>query len=411
MERFWNRELKKAVFWIVLIGILGGVLCNLALFRFQRIQMQEAYRNYAGILGALQEAYPQVEEEEILRLLNGKGPTDLGRDILDKYGIFEEGSGFRSLERGFARMYMWVNAFLMLAMGGILGVFLRYQSGRSKKIVLLGNYVDRVSHGDYTLDLRDNEAEELSGLKNELYKLTVLYREQAEQAQRSKVALADWMADISHQLKTPLTSVVVLADNLLEDPEMDPAVRQKFLQEISRQLMGMKWLVLTMLKLSRLDAGVVELQKEQISLRNAAESVLRNLELMAEWKEIEFGIKPAEKAGDFRIWGDAKWLEEALQNVVKNALEHSPQGGKVELAFEENDVYVQVSVIDQGEGISETDQKHLFERFYRASKTENENAGLGLALAKMIVEKHNGYISVESSESGSVFHLRFLKHF
>lgn len=410
MERFWNRELKKAVFWIALIGILGGVLCNLALLRFQRLQMQEIYRNYAGIIGALQEKYPQVGDEEILALLNSGEQVELGRDILDRYGIFEEGSGFQPQERGFSRMYVWLNVFLLLALGGIMAVFLRYQRSRSRKISLLGSYVDRVSHGDYALDLWDNEAEELSGLKNELYKLTVLYREQAELAQRSKIALADWVADISHQLKTPLTSVVVLADNLMEDPNMDPAVRQKFLQEISRQLMGMKWLVLTMLKLSRLDAGVVELQKEQISLWNIAEPVLRNLELMAEWKEIEFEVKPKEKEGDFRIQGDAKWLEEALQNVVKNALEHSPQGGKVELAFEENDVYVQVSVKDQGEGISETDQKHLFERFYRASKTENENAGLGLALAKMIVEKHNGYISVDSSEAGSTFHLRFIKH-
>lgn len=410
MERFWNKELKKAFLCIILIGILGGVLCNLALLQFQKRQRQVVYQTYAGILGALQETYPQVREEEILRLLNGREQMDQGRAILQKYGIFEEEIGFRAQEQGFAATYAWMNGFLILTLGGVMGVFLLYQRSRSKKVARLGRYVDRVSHGDYSLELWDNEAEELSGLKNELYKLTVQCKEQAELAQKSKIALADWVADISHQLKTPLTSVVVLADNLLEDPEMDLAVRQRFLQEISRQLMGMKWLVLTMLKLSRLDAGMVELQKEAVSLRKVTEETLRNLELMAEWKEIRFEVKSPGKAGDFQVAGDEKWLEEALRNVVKNAVEHSPQGGMVELAFEENDVYVQVSIRDYGEGISEADQKHLFERFYRASKAENENAGLGLALSKKIVEKHNGYIAVESSEEGSVFYLRFLKN-
>ena len=195
------------------------------------------------------------------------------------------------------------------------------------------------------------------------------------------------------------------ADNLVEDPEMEPETRRRFLQEISRQLIGMKWLVVTLLKLSRLDAGVVEFQKERLSLKKVMESVLEQLEMMAEWKEIGFRTSLEEGA----VVGDEKWISEALQNIVKNAVEHSPQKGTVEISIDENDVYSQVVIRDHGPGIPEKDQKHLLERFYRASKVENENAGIGLALAKEIVERHGGYVSLESDDAGTAFSVKFLK--
>ena len=186
---------------------------------------------------------------------------------------------------------------------------------------------------------------------------------------------------------------------------MDREVRSKFLQEISRQLVGMKWLVVTMLKLSRLDAGVIEFQREKVSLKEIAEGVIQNLDIMAQWREIQFETKLTGTA----VTGDSKWLSEALQNVVKNAIEHSPQGGRVEIEIEENEVYSQISVRDYGEGIPDSEQKHLFERFYRASKVENENVGIGLALAKEIVEKMNGSITVTSDSGGTCFMIRLLR--
>lgn len=256
------------------------------------------------------------------------------------------------------------------------------------------------------MDIRDNQEDELSGLKNELYKLTVLCREQAMQANAGKEALAESVANISHQLKTPLTSVVVLSDNLMESSDMDEVMQRKFLSEISRQLVGMKWLVLTLLKLSRMDAGMVEFKREKVSLKDVVENAVQNLGLTAEWKNIQFETK----LQDCIIQGDEKWLMEAVQNIVKNAVEHSETDETVEVATYENALYAQVSVKDHGPGISELDQKHLFERFFRSSKVENENVGIGLALAKEIVERHNGFISVDSGEQGTVFHLKFLKN-
>ena len=391
---------------MALTFIVGGVFTNLAIFRYQKHVSAAQYNAYAGALSVIKEAYPEAEEDEIIRNLTKASDAASGESILRQYGILKDGELYRGQNKGKTEVILAANLiFLATAAVSLLALILFWKV-RSRKLRELGSYVDRVSHGHYELELQKNLEDELSGLRNELYKLTVLYKEQADSAQAGKAALADSVANISHQLKTPLTSAVILTDNLLESPDMDLQTRTKFLQEISRQLVGMKWLVISMLKLSRLDAGVVELQKEQVNLKKIAEDAMTNLEMMAQWKEIRFETN----LEDVTVSGDGKWLSEALQNIVKNAIEHSPQGGVIEIETQENEVYCQVSVKDHGEGISEVDQKHLFERFYKASKVENENVGIGLALAKEVVERQNGSITVDSGENGTCFYVRILKY-
>ncbi|MBO5985504.1 MAG: HAMP domain-containing histidine kinase [Lachnospiraceae bacterium] len=406
MSSFWNRDIKRIILVMALTFIVGGVFTNLAIFRYQKHVSAAQYNAYAGALSVIKEAYPEAEEDEIIRNLTKASDAASGESILRQYGILKDGELYRGQNKGKTEVILAANLiFLATAAVSLLALILFWKV-RSRKLRELGSYVDRVSHGHYELELQKNLEDELSGLRNELYKLTVLYKEQADSAQAGKAALADSVANISHQLKTPLTSAVILTDNLLESPDMDLQTRTKFLQEISRQLVGMKWLVISMLKLSRLDAGVVELQKEQVNLKKIAEDAMTNLEMMAQWKEIRFETN----LEDVTVSGDGKWLSEALQNIVKNAIEHSPQGGVIEIETQENEVYCQVSVKDHGEGISEVDQKHLFERFYKASKVENENVGIGLALAKEVVERQNGSITVDSGENGTCFYVRILKY-
>ena len=406
MSAFWNRDVKRYVLVMVMTWLIGGVFLNLAFFRYAKQIRNEQYDSYGGIINAIREKYPDVAEEDLIRIVTHSDAAEDGRRVLKQYGILEGGELYHGQNLQKTKSALLINGILAVMVIGSFVVFGFFWRGRGRKLNELGNYVDRVSHGNYELDLKKNMEDELSGLRNELYKLAVLYKEQAENAQAGKAALADSVANISHQLKTPLTSAVILTDNLLESPEMGPEVRTKFLREISRQLVGMKWLVVTMLKLSRLDAGVVELQKEKVSLKKIAEEAMQNLEMMAQWKEIRFETKLSEIV----VIGDEKWLSEALQNIVKNAIEHSPQGGVIEMATLENEVYSEISVLDHGEGISDLDQKHLFERFYRASKVENENVGIGLALAKEIVEKMNGSVTVRSDANGTCFMIRILKY-
>ena len=405
MEYFWNKDVKRFMILMTLSWLMGGVLCNLAIFRYHKKSDEERYRTYAGIISEVGDRYPDVPQEEIIRCLTHASPGD-GESVLRQYGILEGSELFYGQKKEERYFTFCVNGIFFLTVLCSLIFLCIFWKARSLKIRDLGRYVDRVSHGDYELQLQKNQEDELSGLRNELFKLTVLYKEQAKNALAGKKALSDSVANISHQLKTPITSAVILTDNLLESPEMDEQVRTKFLREISRQLVGMKWLVITMLKLSRLDAGVVELRSERVSLKRIAEETMQNLEMMAQWKEVRFEARLSE----ISITGDGKWLSEAVSNILKNAIEHSPQGGIVEMETSENEVYVQLSVKDHGEGIPDLDQKHLFERFYKASKVETENVGIGLALSKEIVERMNGSITVDSGPDGTNFMIRILKY-
>ena len=411
MVRFWNKDLKRITFFMIVIILLGGALCNLALYRYTK---QSKYREYAtigSIVESVLSVYPEVPEEEIIKAISNDvmSKQNMGQnaEILAKYGFFAQDSSILSGDNNHRELGWWINGVMLLCVLCAAIVFFWFWKRRNEKLGELCRYVDRISLGDDNMDIRNNQEDELSGLKNELYKLMIAMREQAGAEKAGKLALAEAVENISHQLKTPLTSVVVLADNILEDEEMPTEVRKRFMQEISRQLAGMKWLVVTLLKLSRLDAGVVELVKERVSLKAILEKAIQNLEMNAEWKEITFEAKLTES----EILGDEKWLLEGFQNIIKNALEFSPQSAAVEIEMEDNDVYAQVIIRDHGPGISEEARKHLFERFYSTSKMENENVGIGLALSKEIIEKHNGYVTVNSGNEGTEFMIRFLKHF
>lgn len=214
------------------------------------------------------------------------------------------------------------------------------------------------------------------------------------------------MADISHQLKTPLTSVMILSDNLLESEGMNESTRRRFLQEINVQLNGMKWLVTTLLKLSRFDAGVVELARRPIDMEELFQAVLQKVELLAEWKQVELVSDIRDRIS---VNVDDYWMTEALTNIVKNAVEHSRPGSSVRFYAEDNDVYTLIRISDSGEGMDREEMRHLFERYYRGKRAASESAGIGLALAKEVIEKQGGYITVESSAVGTIFFIKFIK--
>lgn len=409
MKLYWSKEVKRLGASLVLFGLIGMLLCNLVISRYRAAVNLEYNQAIAALLGSVIEAYPETSEDALIRVLNGQGAVEPGEKILEKYGVFVEAPSFvfTGQESNINDLYLCLNLLIFVLLLSFLAIFFFYLSRRQERIFTLCRYMEELSRGNYGLDIRDSGDDELSGLKSEVYKLTVVFREQAQRAVANKAALADSVADISHQLKTPLTSVMVLVDNLCENEDMDGVTRQRFLSEISRQISGVTWLVATLLKLSRLDAGVVELENKPLQLRDLAEEVCGKLELNAEWYQVELY---ADIPDTIRISGDGKWISEALLNVVKNAIEHSQAGSVVKLSAEENDVYTMLAVHNFGEEIPQEEQKHLFERFYRGGLAGADSTGIGLALAKEIIVRQGGYISVESSkEKGTTFCMKFLK--
>ena len=286
--------------------------------------------------------------------------------------------------------------------------------------------MDKISRGNYELEINDNSEDELSSLKNSLYKIMVYMKEQADSARIKKVMLAQSVSDISHQLKTPLTSTQVLLDNLNDNPDMDYATRKKFIYEALNQVNGMSWMIVTMLKLSRIDAGVVEFNNENISINKIVEEAVGNLEVIAEIKAVSIDIyvhnsntdnihkgsdNKANKLNksDIYIKGDYNWNREALQNIIKNAIEHSNDKGTVKINITDNDVYTAVYITNRGDKLSDQRQKQIFERYYSEAKYEDNSMGIGLPLAKAVIEKQGGYISVESDDEKTTFIVKYIK--
>lgn len=294
-------------------------------------------------------------------------------------------------------------AIVCFALGIILsGIFLVYTNIRYKKMSELNTYLSLVCSGNYDLDISENTEGELSILKNNLYKVIVLLRSQNELLQKDKVYLADSLADISHQLKTPLTSMMVMTDLLAQ--EADEKKKAEFLAVISTQLEKMRWLILTLLKISKLDADTAEFKNEPVSIKSVVKDALSSFKVALELKEIAL----SEEIEDFTFVGDHNWSAEALSNIIKNCIEYTKKGGKISISTNITNIYNSICIRDNGKGIDSEDLPHIFDRFYHGKNSSSDSVGIGLALSKTIFEKECCTLGVKSEVGvGTEFEVKF----
>lgn len=292
---------------------------------------------------------------------------------------------------------------------GVLGIgltvlFTVYTAKRYKKLWQLNNYLSAVCAGNYDLSIGDNTEGELSILKNNLYKVIVLLNSQNDELKKEKTFLSDSMADISHQLKTPLTSMMVMSDLLLN--ETDENKRKEFLSIITTQLDKTKWLITNLLKISKLDAGTTQFKKEEVSINDVLTQSLKPFSVTLDIKQ----IKVINTVENFIFKGDSNWTCEAVENIIKNCIEHTDGGGTLTFYTQMTNIYNSLFIVDNGCGITKEDLPHIFERFYHGENSSSESVGIGLALAKTVLEKEKGDIIVSSKiGKGSKFEVRFYK--
>ena len=359
---------------------------------------------YAGIVGTVAQKYPQAEAQ-VVRDLSAPDAlsVNLGTRVLEKYGLGDQ----RAVDIGVAvgllvRLLLVGLVLIGLVCIGFVLLLVRYQRAVSAQVTGLSAYLHRIDNGDYSLDVRDNGEGSFSLLKNDLYKVTVRLREQAELLQKDKTALSNLIADISHQIKTPLTSMGVLADLLAEDPPEED--RRAFVERLRAQLGRIQWLVAALLKLARLDAGTAAFKSEPVDVRQLIERALEPLQIPLEIKKQHLEVHEANSAS---FTGDLNWSAEALTNVVKNCVEHTPEGGKIEISYGVNALYAEIIVSDDGEGISSRDMPSIFNRFYRGANAGENSVGIGLALSKAIFTAQGGDITVSSQHGrGTSFVIR-----
>ena len=288
----------------------------------------------------------------------------------------------------------------------LMGCSLCFTNWRYNEIEKLSGYLRQVSSGDYSLDIRDNQEGELSILKNDIYKVTLMLSEQGSLLQREKLRLTDAIADISHQLKTPLTSMMVMAD-LLSDVRLPEEKRTEFTRKIRMQLERIEWLVSSLLKLSKIDAGTVVFRNDPVKIKTLIQKAVEPALIPMDIKEQTLLIDGDEEAS---FTGDLNWTTEALINIMKNCVEHTPAGGTISISFTENALFTEVVIADDGRGIPKEDIPYIFKRFYKGKGASEESVGIGLAMAHSIISNQNGDIEVKSGEGqGTRFRIKFYK--
>lgn len=281
-----------------------------------------------------------------------------------------------------------------------------YNRRRYKEIARLSDYIRKMSDGDVVFDIRDNAEGELSILKNDIYKLTLRLAEQASLLRGEKLVLKEMLFDISHQLKTPITSLTVMAD-LLETDSLPEDKRLEFTLNLQTGLSRMDWLVKSLLKLARLDAETDLLKKEPVLIKDLISQAINQIKTIA---KIKGQVIKNEFDAGITVTCDRNWTVEALVNILKNASEHTPENGYINISASENPICVWICITDSGVGIDSSDLPHLFKRFYKGKHSSKDSIGIGLAMSLSVMQKQNGDIEVTSTpNAGSAFTLKFFK--
>lgn len=284
--------------------------------------------------------------------------------------------------------------------------FLLITGRRYRRIEELTRQLNTVLHSGSILEPGQEQEGELSILSTEIYKLTLRLQEQAEALRRDKLYLRDSLADLSHQLRTPLTSMQLIASRL-NRPELSQEEKLLLVLELKKLLSQIEWLVSALLKLSQLESGAVPFQNQRVSLAKLTETALAPLQVQLELKGLTLQMDISPEAG---FQGDLLWSAQALGNVLKNCVEHTPEGGTITIAGTENQLYTQIAVQDTGPGIATEELPYIFERFYRGGARAQHGFGIGLALAKLILERQNGTIRAGNADAGgALFELRYYK--
>lgn len=289
----------------------------------------------------------------------------------------------------------------------IMIVLLKDNKQRNNSIDKIIYYVEEINNQNYLLDLNDNSEDKLSVLKNEIYKTMVMLKEQVYSQEQDKISLKNSLSDISHQIKTPLTSITIILDNILNNKDMTRDEIDLQIKNAYRKIKSINFLVVSLLTLSKFDSNTIIFNKKKHHVRDIIDEACFSVDSLRDLKNINININ-AQNKGSFIC--DLKWQVEAISNILKNAIEYSNDNSNIDISYDVTDKYVLIKIQDYGQGINKKDLKHIFDRFYKGKNSKSDSIGIGLSLAKTIVENSNGYITIKSKEKeGTIFEIKYLK--
>lgn len=388
---------KLIMFTLITFGMI--ILLNVMLY----YHVNKNYNNkIVNIISTIKEKYPEIKDDEIFDIIKNNVKTN----NFNRYSFDLDGIVLIKENKTIFVSYFIILLFIYLIICLVyLTIIINNDKRKEKEINEVIKIIEEINNKNYSFKMKDINEEDLSLLKNEIYKTTIMLNEISEISKKDKKELEESLEDISHQLKTPLTSILIMIDTLLDDEDMDQNTREDFLRNMKREVMNINFLVKSILKLSRLDTNTVKFISKKESVKEIIKEAILNVSLLSDLKN----VKIETNLSDSLITCDYKWQIEALTNILKNSIEHSYENNKVLIDSSENNAYVKITIKDFGSGIAKEDINHIFERFYKGKDSDYDSIGIGLALSKSIIEKQNGKISVESSDDGTTFTIKYFK--
>lgn len=400
---------RKSKRWLVLSLLAAGLVsAALTAMLCGHLLARERFCQISGICTALTEKMPEAEQPllEVLKDLHESGLL-MGADKDSRTEIFLERYGYR--EADFAGRNIGV-VWILAAFCGIFGglcmsaaVFF-LQRKKRERIAGLTAYLERVNRGGG--ELLQAQEDDFSALEDELYKTVTALRQTREEAVRAKERFADNLANIAHQLKTPITAASLSLQRLRgqTDEFKTRESMSRLTQQVQAQLDRLTILGEALLTLSRIDSGALQLKQEAVDAFTVLTLAAENLESLLSKRRMKVSVL---ENGSAEFTGDLEWTMEALMNLIKNCAEHTPEGGTIACTYEKNPLYTEIRICDEGEGFAREDIPHLFERFYRGKCAKGEGIGIGLSLAREIFALQNGSLTAENlPEGGACFAVR-----
>lgn len=390
--------MKKFVAWMI-----SGLILVLFLNYFAFISYNREVNIYlSGLVNEIEKYYPNVHEEDIVKLLNTKNSSS--SDTLKRYGFINDNTSYLKKINQVQEKYIIISVSVFFAFN-LIWLFMYFCESKKRKqeLIYMTDYLKKINKGLYDLEIVNNDEGELSILKNEIYKTTINLKEMYAKEYDERIKIKDNLANISHQLKTPLTSIMLMADTLIEE-DVDKDKQKDFLKDIRSLTENINFLVIAILKLSKFDANVLLFNKDLINVSFLMKKSLENIKLEKSKKNVDVNLSIDESA---YFYGDFNWECEAFTNILKNAIECNEENIKIDISARNIGNFLIIEIKDNGIGIPPHDRKHIFERFYKRDNSTRNNFGIGLSLAKEIINKDGGTIRLLDAKKGATFKIKF----
>ncbi len=389
-------------------SLIISTIFILTLLSLNKLTYYTYLKNYNTKLNSiatnLKTKYPNINTNTILEIINSESPSS---NLFKEFSYDLKKDDLISENNSLYLKYSLIElAILLLFASLLILLYLRYNHKKNKEIKEIITLIDRINNHDYNLELDKMTEGELSVLKSAIYKITLTLREETDNTLKDKLELKKSLEDISHQIKTPLTSLLIYLDNLKDNPNLTNQEKLSYLHKMHHDIYNLKFLIESLLKLSKFDVNAITFKRSTTSLKSIIEESITNVSSLSDLKNINITLK-----GNLNteIICDKNWQIEALTNILKNAIEHSIPNEIVEINCSNNKIYTSLIITNKGSTISKKDLKNIFQRFYKRANSKEDSIGIGLALAKSIIEEDNGKISVTSNNNLTSFIIKYYK--